>query len=299
MTGVNPDAEYSFKNALYAGLVGFASGAVSAGSGTVATFANNQARGKKIIESGNSQTLVNTATYVADKLAGAGVDFKNASDWVQMLRGQVNAYEKLSPDARAGTKGQTILGEMQTALAFAEAQSAFAGVQEKIQTADEAKRADMAAYVSEVVGKEYTAQDIADNKDNIAWQLAIMDFASGLADIDGAIAQEEFVETNLAQQQGAADINMGRGAIVIGLAAIIVGEAMCPKLVTNFAIRLLCVVGGAIIYWVVFQTVVFLGLPSELLKMLSALVVALFLGVPYLKKVYFSTKKKAEVKKNA
>lgn len=103
----------------------------------------------------------------------------------------------------------------------------------------------------------------------------------------------------LAQQQGAADINMGRGAIVIGLAAIIVGEAMCPKLVTNFAIRLLCVVGGAIIYWVVFQTVVFLGLPSELLKMLSALVVALFLGVPYLKKVYFSTKKKAEVKKNA
>ena len=100
----------------------------------------------------------------------------------------------------------------------------------------------------------------------------------------------------LAQQQGAADINMGKGAIVIGLAAIIVGEAMCPKLVTNFAIRLLCVAGGAIIYWFVFQTVVFLGLPSELLKMLSALVVAAFLGVPHLKKTLLSGKKKGGAK---
>ena len=103
----------------------------------------------------------------------------------------------------------------------------------------------------------------------------------------------------LAQQQGAAEINMGRGAIVIGLAAIIIGEALCTKLVTNFAIRLLCVAGGAIIYWFVFQTVVFLGLPSELLKMLSALVVACFLGVPYVKKTYFSKKKKTEVKRHA
>lgn len=103
----------------------------------------------------------------------------------------------------------------------------------------------------------------------------------------------------LAQQQGAADINMGRGAIVIGLAAIIVGEVLCPNIVTNFSIRLLCVVGGAIIYWFVFQTVVFMGLPSELLKMLSAIVVALFLGIPNLRKKVFSKKKKAEVKKNA
>lgn len=111
----------------------------------------------------------------------------------------------------------------------------------------------------------------------------------GLALSNGIVALSGAL---LAQQQGAADINMGKGAIVIGLAAIIVGEAMCPKLVTNFAIRLLCVVGGAIVYWFVFQTVVFFGLPSELLKMLSALVVALFLGIPYLKRTYLSKKKK-------
>ena len=118
----------------------------------------------------------------------------------------------------------------------------------------------------------------------------------GLALSNGIVALSGAL---LAQQQGAAEINMGRGAIVIGLAAIIIGEVMCPKLVTNFAIRLLCVAGGAIIYWFVFQTVVFLGLPSELLKMLSALVVACFLGVPYIKKTYFSKKKKTEVKRHA
>ena len=110
----------------------------------------------------------------------------------------------------------------------------------------------------------------------------------GLALSNGIVAMSGAL---LAQQQGSADINMGKGAIVIGLAAIIVGEAMCPKLVTNFAIRLLCVAGGAIIYWFVFQTVVFIGLPSELLKMLSALVVAVFLGIPYLRKTLFSNKK--------
>ena len=103
----------------------------------------------------------------------------------------------------------------------------------------------------------------------------------------------------LAQQQGAADINMGRGAIVIGLAAVIVGEALFQRKTTNFALRLLFVVCGAIIYWFVFQTVIFLGLPSEYLKMLSALVVALFLGIPNLKGRIARKKKKKEAAKNA
>ncbi len=96
----------------------------------------------------------------------------------------------------------------------------------------------------------------------------------------------------LAQQQGAANINMGRGAIVIGLAAVIIGEAMCAKITANFSIRLIFVVLGSIVYWFVYQTVIFMGIKSELLKMLSALVVAFFLGFPYIKKTYFSKKKK-------
>ncbi len=84
----------------------------------------------------------------------------------------------------------------------------------------------------------------------------------------------------LAQYQGFADINMGRGAIVIGLAAIVIGEARVAR---NFAVRLLGVLVGGIVYYLVYQVIVFLGIDTDLLKMLSAVVVALFLGVPHLK----------------
>ena len=96
----------------------------------------------------------------------------------------------------------------------------------------------------------------------------------------------------LAQYQGVSDVKMGQGAIVIGLAAIIIGDAIVSKISQNFAVRLLGVVLGGIIYYFVYQTVIFLGLDSDLLKMLSALVVALFLGFPYVKKTYLGQKKK-------
>jgi putative ABC transport system permease protein len=81
---------------------------------------------------------------------------------------------------------------------------------------------------------------------------------------------------------------MGRGAIVIGLAAVVVGEAVFSRISNNFAFKLLSVVGGGIIYFAVYQTVIFIGLDTDLMKMLSALVVAIFLAVPYWKKKYFS-----------
>ncbi|MBO5417875.1 MAG: ABC transporter permease [Clostridia bacterium] len=118
----------------------------------------------------------------------------------------------------------------------------------------------------------------------------------GLALSNGVVALSGAL---LAQQQGASDINFGRGAIVIGLAAVIIGEALFQRKTTNFALRLLFVVCGAIIYWLVFQTVVFIGLPTELLKMLSAIVVALFLGIPHLKTYLVKGKKKKGGAQNA
>ena len=93
----------------------------------------------------------------------------------------------------------------------------------------------------------------------------------------------------LAQYQGSADINMGRGAIVIGLAAVIIGEAIFSRISRNFIVRLLGVICGGIIYYIVYQTVIFFGLDTDLLKMLSALVVAFFLAVPYWKGKYISS----------
>lgn len=88
----------------------------------------------------------------------------------------------------------------------------------------------------------------------------------------------------LSQYQGFADINMGRGAIVIGLAAVIIGEQIFDKIFKNFALKLFACVLGAIIYYLVIQFVLKLGLSTDDLKMLTAIVVAIFLAVPNLKK---------------
>ena len=92
----------------------------------------------------------------------------------------------------------------------------------------------------------------------------------------------------LAQYQGFADINMGRGAIVIGLAAVIIGEAIFSRIFRNFALTLLSVGFGAVIYYLVLQVVIWLGVDTDLLKMFSAIVVAIFLAIPYWKSRYFA-----------
>ena len=98
--------------------------------------------------------------------------------------------------------------------------------------------------------------------------------SNGIVALSGAL---------LAQYQGFADVNMGRGAIVIGLASIIIGEVAFGKLFKNFALKLLAAVFGGIIYYIVISFVLWLGLPANDLKLLSAIVVAVFLGIPYWK----------------
>lgn len=87
----------------------------------------------------------------------------------------------------------------------------------------------------------------------------------------------------LTQYQGFADVQMARGAIVIGLAAVIIGEVVFGKLFRSFWGKLICVALGAVIYYLVMQIVLWLGLNTNDLKMLTALVVAVFLAVPYWK----------------
>lgn len=103
--------------------------------------------------------------------------------------------------------------------------------------------------------------------------------SNGMVALSGAL---------LSQYQGFADINMGRGAIVIGLAAVIIGEAIFGKIFRNFGLRLLSVAFGSIIYYLVLQIVIWLGIDTDLLKLLSAAVVAIFLAIPTWKARYFS-----------
>lgn len=103
--------------------------------------------------------------------------------------------------------------------------------------------------------------------------------SNGLVALSGAM---------LCQYQGFADINMGRGAIVIGLAAVIIGEAIFGKIFRNFGLKLLGVALGSIIYYLVLQVVIWMGIDTDLLKLLSAAVVAVFLAIPTWKSRYFS-----------
>ena len=103
--------------------------------------------------------------------------------------------------------------------------------------------------------------------------------SNGLVAFSGAL---------LAQYQGFAEVQMGRGAIVIGLAAVIIGEAVFGKVFHNFGFRLLGVALGSIIYYLVLQVVIWRGIDTDLLKLLSALVVAVFLAIPVWKSRYFS-----------
>ena len=107
----------------------------------------------------------------------------------------------------------------------------------------------------------------------------------GLMISNGIVA---FASGLYAQYQGFADVNAGRGAIVIGLAAVIIGEVVFGKISQNFGFKLFSVAFGAIIYYLVLQVVLWMGLNSNDLKLLSALVVAVFLAIPYMKGKYFS-----------
>ena len=111
---------------------------------------------------------------------------------------------------------------------------------------------------------------------NVVLGLAV---SNGLVALSGAL---------LSQYQGFADVSMGRGAIVIGLAAVIIGEALFSRIFHNFALKLVSVSLGAIIYYIVIQLVLTLGFDANLLKLLSASVVAVFLAVPYWKSKYFA-----------
>lgn len=117
----------------------------------------------------------------------------------------------------------------------------------------------------------------------------------GLAISNGIVALSGSL---LAQYKGSANINDGRGAIVIGLAAIFIGLSVSMKIKPNFVTSLIGVIGGGIVYYIIYNFVILIGLKTEYLKMLSAVIVVLFLAVPYLKGEYFKKQKPLPIEKN-
>ena len=122
---------------------------------------------------------------------------------------------------------------------------------------------------------------------NVIWGLML---SNGLVAFSGGL---------LAQYQGAADVNMGRGAIVIGLAAVIISEVLLGKIFRNFGLKLFGVAIGAVVYYVVIQIVLQMGLETNDLKLLTAAVVALFLALPHWKGKMAARRGRREVTKDA
>ena len=102
----------------------------------------------------------------------------------------------------------------------------------------------------------------------------------GLALSNGVVALSGAL---LCQYQGYTDVNMGRGAVVIGLAAVVIGQAVLGRRGGRMAVQLGGVILGAVIYYIVYQVIIFAGFDTDLLKMFSAVVVAVFLGAPHVK----------------
>ena len=135
-----------------------------------------------------------------------------------------------------------------------------------------------------------TLKSTGDNPDmsraqgvDVKWNKVIgLAIANGIVALAGAL---------LAQYKGSANINDGRGAIVIGLAAIFIGLSVSLKIKPNFVVSLIGVVGGGIVYYIIYNFVILLGLKTDYLKMLSAFIVIAFLAIPYLKGEYFTKQK--------
>ena len=131
-----------------------------------------------------------------------------------------------------------------------------------------------------------TLKSTGDNPDMSRAQGVNVNFNKvlGLAISNGIVAMAGAL---LAQYKGSANINDGRGAIVIGLAAIFIGLSVSLKIKPNFVVSLIGVIGGGIVYYIVYNFVILMGLKTDYLKMLSAIIVALFLGLPYLQAKHF------------
>ncbi|MBO5312844.1 MAG: ABC transporter permease [Clostridia bacterium] len=132
-----------------------------------------------------------------------------------------------------------------------------------------------------------TIKSTGDNQDMSRAQGINVNLAKviGLAISNGIVALSGAL---LAQYNGSTNLNDGRGAIVIGLAAIFIGLSISLRIKPNFVVSLIGVIGGSIIYYMIFNVVMLLGLNTNYLKMLSAIIVICFLAVPYIKSKYFT-----------
>ena len=205
LTGVNNNAEYSVKNALYSAFIGGVTGGMLSGATGAMNVAANYTRGVDIMKRGNSQTLINTANLVRQKHIGNSKNYSNiTSEALRALTASVDAYNGL--DNKTGNKAAVLLGEIKVELAAFENAAGIDAIKTQMMNSGSAA---LAAEASRRRGKTYTVSDIRNNTDGITEELALDSFVNGVfedseidtkkAMRDEAIASERIPYVNEAQ----------------------------------------------------------------------------------------------------
>ena len=176
---IDPNAQYSLRDAAYAGLVGFVSGGVMSGTTYGISAAVNERNGASIRERGNVNTLLNQANAVSASIPN-GKKFRG-DQALDSLRGSLNAYKTLEANGKAeGARGNMLLGEMQAAMTQVEV---AAQVDDKVQIIKNATDAEVEAYAkaaSQYLGYEVTPEMIRGDVDGAASSVAIVDFVNNM-----------------------------------------------------------------------------------------------------------------------
>ncbi len=187
LTGVDPEASTTLGQAIYSGMVGFASGAMMSGSSMVINRAAAASRGYHINESGNAQQMVRTAEVVLEE-AKTAENFQDPAGVVDMLKESVESYN--AQKDKTNFASRVALGQMQMFTAYIEKNIGVMQAYANIMKADAQTLEQYASLASYYSKENVTTKDLLSNRDNIAMQMAIRDWVNGVLTVDSDLVAE-------------------------------------------------------------------------------------------------------------
>lgn len=187
LTGVDPEASTTLGQAIYSGMVGFASGAMMSGSSMVINRAAAASRGYHINESGNAQQMVRTAEVVLEE-AKTAENFQDPAGVVDMLKESVESYN--AQKDKTNFASRVALGQMQMFTAYIEKNIGVMQAYANIMKADAQTLEKYAQLASYYTNEKVTTRDLLANRDNITTQMAIRDWVNGVLTVDSDLVAE-------------------------------------------------------------------------------------------------------------
>lgn len=199
LTGVDPEASTTLGQAIYSGMVGFASGALMSGSSMIINRAAAASRGYHINESGNAQQMVRTAEVVLEE-AKTAENFQDPAGVVDMLKESVENYN--AQKDKTNFASRVALGQMQMFTAYIEKNIGVMQAYTNIMKADAQTLEQYASLASYYTKEKVTAKDLLANRDNITTQMAIRDWVNGVLTVDSDLVAEAEVRDFTSTMEG-------------------------------------------------------------------------------------------------